>query len=407
VPLPARGDPPAGPTTRRPVRALLRRAVPPARAKARTLLQANPQNLSFERHQSLNRPDRDLLGGLSGFRVPTLIIVGACDIPDVHAHAGAFEAGIAGARRIVLPDAGHLAYLEQPERFNQAVTEFLALLTRRLSPVAADRHFDSGLAPVEGGALYYEVQGAGDAVVLIHGGLLDHRMWDEQFDSFAQRYRVVRYDVRGHGLSTGGLVASRDHEDLCRLLQHLGIARAHVIGLSLGGRIAVDFALQHPDMVRSVIPVGPGLSGYEFTDAKWDEIAQAIRTAVAAGNLEEAAELFQRAWTDGPRRAPAEVDPAVRRRVRTMIDRNIRPGWDLSRHLPPEPPAVGRLTEIHAPMLIVLGELDMPDIHKIVDQLTSQVAGARKVVIPGAAHNVSLERPVEFDRAVLEFLSSQ
>ena len=119
---------------------------------------------------------------------------------------------------------------------------------------------------VPGGSLYYEDCGRGPVVVLIHGGNTDRRMWDAEFDGFSQRFRVVRYDVRGFGRSRGRAVPYASHEDLKALLDSLGVARADLVGLSLGGRIAIDFALQHPDRVRRLVLAGPGLSGFPWSN---------------------------------------------------------------------------------------------------------------------------------------------
>jgi len=306
-----------------------------ARMRAAELLKACPADLDNAKFEYQEPPAPAVVARWRDIRVPVLILVGASDIPDVHAHAGALEAGLVGAQRVVLPGAGHLPYLEQPEAFNRSVQDFLALIARRLTAPGRVPDFESGYAPVEGTALYYEVQGRGEPLVLIHGGSLDHRMWDNQFDAFTQRYRVIRYDVRGHGLSKGPPGTHRDHEDLRQLLAHLGIGRAHIAGLSLGGRIALDFALEHPDMVGCLIPVGPGLSGYKFEGADLAEHMKRLREAFVAGDYDQARELVQCAWTDGPQRRPEQVDPPVRSAVREMLNWGMVPGRSLSLPLPP------------------------------------------------------------------------
>lgn len=120
---------------------------------------------------------------------------------------------------------------------------------------------------VPGGTVYVEECGAGPAVVLIHGGNLDRRLWDEQFPLFARRHRVVRYDVRGFGRSTGQGARWAAHTDLASILDALHVERADLVGLSLGGRIAIDFALEYPTRVRSLVLSGPGLSGFPWADS--------------------------------------------------------------------------------------------------------------------------------------------
>jgi pimeloyl-ACP methyl ester carboxylesterase len=248
--------------------------------------------------------------------------------------------------------------------------------------------------------------GNGPALVMIPGGLLDHRMWDDQFDEFAKQYRVIRYDVRGHGLSKGVPGAYRDDRDLAGLLKHLGLERAHIMGLSNGGRIAIDFALEYPEMTRSVVAVGPGLSGYQFSGEGFSEDMAAMGPAIRRGDLDKAVEHFQRSWTDGTRKTE-QVDAGVRERVRRMARWGIEPGRSLAQVRWPDPPAAGRLREIKAPTLCVVGDRDMPDVMMIVNQIVAQVPGAKKVVFKGAAHMVNMEQPAEFNRTVLEFLEER
>ena len=399
-----------------------------ARERMRALLTANPQNLGPEKDQREKPATNRGLERLADIRVPTLILVGEDDIPDVHAHAGAIESRIVGAKRIVVSDAGHLVSLERPEVFNELVLEFLALLPQRSAParepssgavgatpdttaaapaaVARNGRLQSGFAPVSGTALFYEMLGDGPPVVLLHGGLVDRRMWDDQFEALAQRFRVIRYDLRGYGLSKGPPTAYRETDDLRELLNHLGISRAHIVGLSLGGRIAIDFALQCPEMVRSLIPVGPGLGGHEFTDPAVKEQLAQTRAAFLEGNLERIVALFQDAWVAGPQRELTQVAPRVRERVQQMGMQSLRRGG-MAPALPLTPPAIGRLKDIHAPTLLVAGEMDQPEILRIVDRLAGEVEGARTVVIPGAAHMVNMEQPARFNAIVSEFLSGQ
>jgi 3-oxoadipate enol-lactonase len=263
----------------------------------------------------------------------------------------------------------------------------------------------SGYVDIEGGRLYYEDLGSGEPIVLIHGGSLDRRMWDPQFQAFARRFRVIRYDVRGHGLSSTDSVAFADHEDLRRLLDALEIPRATIVGLSMGGQIAVDFALSNPGRASALVLVAPGLSGYPFDDEQIAAYSRDLSTAFEHGGFAEAVDVFARYWCDGPHREPTDVDPDVRGKVMEMLAGSEQRWeyWGLARQL--EPPAVGRLSELDVPTLAVLGDLDMDVIDEIVDLIVERVPGARKAVIPGAAHMVTLERPAEFNELVMDFLT--
>jgi len=225
----------------------------------------------------------------------------------------------------------------------------------------------TGFVDVEGARLYYEAAGQGEPVVLIHGGFLDRRMWDGQFETFARSHRVIRYDVRAHGLSQTDSVTFADHEDLHDLLAALDIPRATFIGLSMGGQIAIDFALTYPQMTRALVLVGSGLSGYPFDSEDIEEYIGALTAAFESGGLAAASEVFTRYWCDGPEREPTEVDPAVRAKVLAMLEGSEQRWryWQLSQQL--DPPAFDRLAEIGVPTLAIVGSIDMPDVLTIGD----------------------------------------
>lgn len=262
---------------------------------------------------------------------------------------------------------------------------------------------ESGMAQVAEPVLYYEAAGAGDPVVLIHGGQMDRRMWDDQFLPYARQLRVVRYDVRGYGRSVMPATPYSSVNDLHALLRGLGIARADLVGLSLGGRIAIDFALEHPDMVRSLVLAGPGLSGFGWSRAE-ERAFMKILQAAQAGRFEESNEL----WLRSGYMAPAMEQPGLAPRLRQLcLDnaKNTLVNPLLERGI--EPPASGRLGDIKAPTLVVVGTRDVPDIQRIVKKLEQAVPQAKVVRIEGAGHIVNMEKPAEFDRAVLGFLRAQ
>jgi 3-oxoadipate enol-lactonase len=260
----------------------------------------------------------------------------------------------------------------------------------------------SGTAAVNGASLYYEVKGEGRPVVLIHGGNLDSRMWDPQFDKYARAFKVLRYDVRGFGRSSDPGQPFSSVEDLRGVMRALGVGRASLVGLSLGGRIALDFALTYPAMVEALVLAGPGLSGFQWPQESAARAATIIDAARRLGP-DAAMEL----WLKDPYMAPAMENPDLAKRVRQLAMDNAKL-W--SRPPTPEtipsPPAAERLTSVLAPTLIILGSRDVPEIQKIADLLAGGVPGARKLVIAGAGHMVSMEKPAAFDAAVLNFLSN-
>jgi len=276
-------------------------------------------------------------------------------------------------------------------------------------------HVEAGFAEVNGTKLYYEVAGTGYPFVLAHGHLLDRRSWDDQFAVFAEKYRVVRYDQRGFGDS--GLIkqgeAYSDRQDLYELMKFLGIESAYLMGVSGGGSLAIDFTLEHPEKVDALIPVTAGVSGFrpseELMQAHPDvtRMYMSLNEAFDQHDVARAVGISLALWTDGPGRLPQQAAPEVRERVREMSTRNWqRPDDEIQAENPPvplDPPAVGRLAQISVPTLVILGELDGPN---PLEQLTAQIPGARKVVMPGTAHHPFMEKPAEFNKIVLDFLEA-
>jgi len=261
---------------------------------------------------------------------------------------------------------------------------------------------ETGYAEFGQSKLYYEVTGEGEpAVVLLHGGLLDCRMWDEEFELLSKNHRVLRFDASAHGRSTLPPEAYLDHLDLHGLLDILEIDRVVLVGLSMGGRVAIDFALEYPERVEAVVAVSSGMSGYKFTSDFSVKNRNMMIAAWKSGDFDALVEAFQRSWTDGPHRSPDQVDPAVRERGRLMSRSGVEHAME-GRML--SPPAIDRLDELEVPMLMVVGELDMLGIHEIARLLVDANANANLVVVPDAAHMVNLEKPKEFNRLLLDFL---
>jgi pimeloyl-ACP methyl ester carboxylesterase len=258
-----------------------------------------------------------------------------------------------------------------------------------------------GIAEIEGASLYYEIAGDGPNLVMAHAGFVDRRMWDEQFPVFAQRYRVVRYDLRGIGNSrlTPGPFSHR--HDLYQLFKHLGIERAHRLGCSMGGGAMIDFALEYPKMTASLVLVSSALGGYQF-QGDMPKPLQKLATALDKRNLNRAAELAVRIWIDGPQRTPDQVDSGIRERARQMSLTALPILF--AKEEPLEPPAIKRLSELAIPTLVIVGELDDASVRTIGELLATQIAGARKAIVSGAAHLPNMERPEGFNWEVLAFL---
>ncbi|MBC8078506.1 MAG: alpha/beta fold hydrolase [Chloroflexales bacterium] len=269
----------------------------------------------------------------------------------------------------------------------------------------------TGFVDVPGAQLYYEAVGTGPALVMVHAGIANLRMWDAQAAALSSRYRVIRYDTRGFGRSrTLDDRLFANYDDLAAVMDHVEVKRAHMLGCSRGGMITLDFMLEHPERALSLTWVCSGVSGLEYTPTDADAHVVAIfaqmEAAYEAKDLERLNELEAQVWVEGPGQPDGRADPQVRQQVLEMNRLNIiRDDPDLvAKKL--EPPAIGRLAEVKVPVLVIIGDLDMPDSLAAADYMEQHVAGARKVVFHGTAHVPSLERPEEFNRVVGEFLDS-
>jgi pimeloyl-ACP methyl ester carboxylesterase len=190
-------------------------------------------------------------------------------------------------------------------------------------------------------------------------------------------------------------------DDLRALLDHLGIGRADIVGLSMGGGIAVDFALAYPEAVRALIPVDSTLGGFRWSEA-WEASYRPVAAKGRAGDIAGAKAL----WMAHAFFAPALEKPDVAARFRQMV--SDYSGWHWNHRDPGrgvEPPACERLSEIRAPTLIVIGERDLPDLHRTAEALARGLPHARKVTLPGVGHMANLEAPEAFNRAALDFLA--
>ena len=253
--------------------------------------------------------------------------------------------------------------------------------------------------------LYSEVAGEGPAVVLVHEGICDSRMWEPQWEPWSRSYRLLRVDLRGFGLTPLEPGPFAHARDLIETLERQGIERAALVGVSLGGRVALEVAVARPELASALVLVAPGLPGHEWSDelrAEWAE----EETAFEARDLDSAVEVSLRTWVDGPHRRPEDVDPDVRRRVAEMQRR----AYELALAIEEDEEELlveelaDRLGEVRAPTLVVVGEEDQADMHAIAERLGREIPGARLATIPATAHVPSMERPREFDVLVVPFL---
>jgi pimeloyl-ACP methyl ester carboxylesterase len=257
------------------------------------------------------------------------------------------------------------------------------------------------------GRLFYETAGEGPALILGHAGFVDHRMWDDQWRAFAQHHRVIRFDLRGYGKSDSLTAPVSRRVELRQVFESLRIPRAALLGCSLSGETALDFALEHPARVSALVIVSATPSGFALQGEPPRHLMEMFG-ALQTGDLALASELQNRIWIDGPFRQPGQVDPNTRGRVAEMsANALIKGAWNMSSMHPSDPlnpPASARLAQITAPTLVIAGGLDHPEILRAAEVMAATIPNARKVILPGCAHLPNMERPAEFNQLVLDFL---
>lgn len=263
---------------------------------------------------------------------------------------------------------------------------------------------DRGRVRVADAELYYEVVGEGRSLVLLHDGLLDRRVWDDQFAAFSRLYRTVRYDRRGYGESSAHGRPFSEVSDLRRLLRHLGADEVYLLGMSNGGKVALEFALEHSETAAALVLVGPSLGGYRPSEEKQRRVSEVLSVA-----RERGAEAGVEAWMEDPFYPPSKERPAARERVRQIARENLPRLLSAAPSLreEPDPTTAEGLSRIVAPALILVGERDDPDNREIASILENRLPRGQKKVIADCGHLVNLERPEEFHRVVTDFLDER
>lgn len=246
------------------------------------------------------------------------------------------------------------------------------------------------------------------AILLVHAGVCDRRMWQPQWEALAARWRTIRVDLRGFGESDlRPTEPFAHHTDIIALLDELDAGPAHLVGCSLGAGVVTEVALARPELAASLVLVSPAgalfVEPSEDLERFWREEGEALER----GDLAAAVEANLTTWVDGPNRGPTEVDPSVRAMVRVMQRRafEISADWtdleDLELGL--EPPATERLEAIDVPTLVLAGDGDLPVVLATARTLAARIPRAELVVWPDVAHLPSLERPATFEHLAVEW----
>jgi 3-oxoadipate enol-lactonase len=248
---------------------------------------------------------------------------------------------------------------------------------------------------VNGARLWYDEAGQGPPVVLLHGGLGDSGLWEPVVPFLAERFRTIRTDLRFFGRSAGPASPWSWEQDVIGVLDELGVGRAALVGLSLGGRIAIDVALAAPERLWALAGVAPGLSGLEGAPYS-DEQDAAYEAAEAAGDLDAMMAVDFEVW------APLGVDERIRHLWHATPDANPLPAGVQRR--PPAAPARPRLAELRVPALVVTVSHDPPVFREVGPLVASEAPNARHVELD-SDHYVTLREPELLARLLVDFLA--
>jgi 3-oxoadipate enol-lactonase len=268
--------------------------------------------------------------------------------------------------------------------------------------IAGARQNTNGFAEINNSRIYYETAGAGEPVIFIHGMSLDSRVWDPQWKAFAEAFRVIRYDVRGFGKSARVTATHNPTEDLKLLMDFLNIKKAALIGHSMGGNIALNFAIKYPGYVKKIIAADAIVDGFSN---RTPELNQIFKTVIDTTR--------ERGWKSGQaiwlRSALFKLylgDSVALHLLHKIVaeyhaDHFYNRSWMPSYG---EPATIELLTQVKSPVFIITGEKDEQTLVLVADLLHQKLADNRRLVMPGAGHFPNLDKPDEFNKRCIDFI---
>jgi 3-oxoadipate enol-lactonase len=265
---------------------------------------------------------------------------------------------------------------------------------------------------------FYEDAGDGPVVVLVHGYGGNLRLWDAQVTPLREAgFRVIRYDIRGHGrsmIAPDGYTYENYSADLRDLLDRLNVERpvteslsvgaAHLVGLSMGGGVVLQFALDNPERVLSLTLVDSALPGFTYGEETTAHIQQFMEAARADGPRD----AIDRVWLQHPFFDGVRRDPDTFARVRAiLLDFQAPDMRDGARPADYMPDLASRVSEVGAPTLVIAGENDIADFRLIAEVLAENMPKARRTIITDCWHLPPNEKPEEFNSLLLSFLKER
>ena len=257
---------------------------------------------------------------------------------------------------------------------------------------------ESGIADVAGARLAWWADGAGPVLVLVHAGVADARMWEPLLAQLTAACRVVRYDMRGFGRSRAAAGTYADARDLAGLLDALAIDRAHVVGASFGGQVALELAATHPERVASLVLLAPALPDID-PGPELQAFAEAEAQAVEDGRIDAAVEVNVRMWAGAS--SPA-VQALVAEMQRTAFELQLREGAD---GIELDPPVSERLAQIAVPATIAIGDRDVADFEAVAQRLAAELPDATLQRIADAGHLLALDQPAAVARLIADHVA--
>jgi 3-oxoadipate enol-lactonase len=263
---------------------------------------------------------------------------------------------------------------------------------------------DSDYINVDGGKLFYETAGEGENIVLLHDGAVHREVWNAQFPVFAKTYRVARYDRRGYGKSLNPKAPYSNIEDLNQLFIQLKIDKAVIMGISSGGGLAIDFTLKYPEKVSGLVLVGAVVSGYGYTTHM---LTRGGRINSFTELIAEPQKLMEYLGKEDPYEVYAKNIKAKERFLKLLKANPINVNQEKGKYLkPPDRPAANFLSEIKVPVLVLVGEYDIPDVHAHAGVIEYGIPNAKREIISNCGHLIPLEQPEVFNTSVLHFLKN-
>lgn len=245
------------------------------------------------------------------------------------------------------------------------------------------------------GNIYYRYSDvkSQQTLVFLHGFSLDHRMWEPQIENFSSKFNVLVYDLRGYGKSSIPNQNYSHNDDLFHLLNHLVIKQIHLIGLSMGGRVAIDFTLEHPEFVKTLTVLDSSLGGYK------SNVDFSIKVE---SDMQKAREK----WLSHQVFEYTSRHPEISKILKTIV--NDYSGWHWlngNKYEQVIADAKNRLHEINCPTEILVGEHDLEYFHNIARFIQQNVRNSKYVVIPSAGHMSNLDNKDHINNILLESIS--